>query len=52
MVLDPITFRPKEVELLIALEKDAEKQDRSRNYLINKILMDHYELTEIKSVVC
>lgn len=44
MTLDPITFRPKEVELIIALDKDAEKQDRTRNYLINKILMEHYEL--------
>lgn len=44
MTLEPFSIRPQDERLVIALEEDAKKQDRSRNYIVNKILMKHYEL--------
>ena len=45
MTLEPISIRPKDDRLVAKLDEDATKQDRSRNYIINDILMKHYELT-------
>lgn len=43
---DNLTFsvRTNNNELIVKLDEDAKKQDRSRNYIINDILMKHYEL--------
>lgn len=38
------SIRPVSDELLVKLDEDAKKQDRSRNYIINDILMKHYKL--------
>jgi predicted transcriptional regulator len=32
--------------LLETIEQDADKQDRSRNYIINKILESNYDLAD------
>jgi predicted transcriptional regulator len=38
------SVRPMSDKLIVKLDEDAKKQDRSRNYIINDILMKHYEL--------
>ena len=41
-----LTFsvRTNDERILIKLDEDAKKNDRSRNYIVNDILRKHYEL--------
>ena len=38
------SIRINDERILVALDKDAQEQDRSRNYILNSILKKYYEL--------
>ena len=51
-MLPQITFsiRTNNEELLKKLDEDALKQERSRNFIVNKILLTYYGLTTQREV--
>ena len=42
---DTFSIRINDERILLKLDEDARKQDRSRNYILNAIIKKHYELT-------
>lgn len=42
---DTFSIRINDERILVKLDEDAKKQDRSRNYILNSIIKQHYELT-------
>ena len=42
---DTFSIRINDERILVKLDEDAKKQDRSRNYILNSIIKKHYELT-------
>ena len=42
---DTFSIRINDERILLKLDEDARKQERSRNYILNAIIKKHYELT-------
>lgn len=42
---DTFSIRINDERILVKLDEDAKRQDRSRNYILNSIIKKHYELT-------